>query len=117
MWSLKRLIIGISQIITLVTMVIKVRRVIYISKVAKLLKVPKPSNLCPSTNIHAYLLYLLIGQCTDVLMQPWNQPHVGFLSYDWMIHLSLISLGHKELKDHFVARNSPQALYQTHQHL
>ena len=37
---LKRLIIGISQIVTLVTMVTKVGRVIYTLKVAKPSKVP-----------------------------------------------------------------------------
>ena len=47
--SLKRLIIGISQIITLVTMVTKVRRVIYTSK-DQPSKVSEPLNLCPNTS-------------------------------------------------------------------
>ena len=60
-WSLKRLIIGISQIIILVTMVTKVRRVICTLKVAKPSKVPEPSNLCRSTNIYMSKEFLLLA--------------------------------------------------------
>ena len=44
----KRLIIGISQIITLVTMVTKVRRVIYTLKVANLQRFPNLRTFVPT---------------------------------------------------------------------
>ena len=64
-WSLRRLIIGISQIITLITMVTKVRRVIYNSKLVNLQRFQTFEHLSQH-----YVVFRLASRRSCLAMMP-----------------------------------------------